>query len=173
VYDPLVKGETEMLDNKAIVTKIFDALWSQGQFSMIDELVSKDFVGYWPFRVEPVRGPVEYKGLVADMRKVFPALSMKVLDYVSGGEKAVARFEVTGTHRAEFLTVPPTQKSLTVEGLTMFRIANGKIVETRVQMDLLTLLRGLGIVKPEITMHAPALIRYPLGASRRLASPKS
>jgi steroid delta-isomerase-like uncharacterized protein len=148
-----------MLDNKAIVTKIFDALWSKGQLSVIDELVSKDFVGYWPFRAEPVRGPVEYKGLVADMRRVFPDLNMKVLDYVSEGERAVARFEVTGTHRAEFLTVPPTQKTVTVEGLTMSRIANGKIVETRVQMDTLAMLRGLGIVKPEILMHAPALIR--------------
>jgi steroid delta-isomerase-like uncharacterized protein len=148
-----------MPDNKAIVMKIFDALWSKGQLSVIDDFVSKDFVGYWPFRDEPVRGPVEYKDLVADMRKVFPDLSMKVLDYVSEGEKAVARFDVTGTHRAEFLTVPPTEKTVTVEGLTISRIAKGKIVETRVQMDLLTLLRGLGIVSPKITMHAPALIR--------------
>jgi steroid delta-isomerase-like uncharacterized protein len=147
------------MDNKSIVTKIFDDLWSKGQVKTIDEFVSKDFVGYWPFRAEPVKGQVEYKDFVAEMRRVFPDLSMKVLDYVSEGEKAVARFEVTGTHRAEFLTIPPTNKTLTMEGLTISRIVKGKIVETRVQMDILTLLRGLGVVSPKVTMPAPALIR--------------
>jgi steroid delta-isomerase-like uncharacterized protein len=147
------------MDNKSIVTKIFDDLWSKGQVKTIDEFVSKDFVGYWPFRAEPVKGQVEYKDFVAEMRRVFPDLTMKVLDYVSEGEKAVARFEVTGTHRAEFLTIPPTNKTLTMEGLTISRIVKGKIVETRVQMDILTLLRGLGVVSPKVTMPAPALIR--------------
>jgi steroid delta-isomerase-like uncharacterized protein len=148
-----------MPDNKAIVTKLLDALWSKGQLSIVDELVSKDFVGYWPFRAEPVRGPVEYKDLVAEMRKVFPDQTIKVFDQIAEGEKVVTRFEVTGTHRSEFLTVSPTYKKVNVEGLAISRIANGKIVETRVQMDTLTLLRGLGVVSSKITMPAPTLTR--------------
>jgi steroid delta-isomerase-like uncharacterized protein len=148
-----------MPDNKAIVTKLLDALWSKGQLSIVDELVSKDFVGYWPFRAEPVRGPVEYKDLVAEMRKVFPDQTIKVFDQIAEGEKVVTRFEVTGTHRSEFLTVSPTYKTVNVEGLAISRIANGKIVETRVQMDTLTLLRGLGVVSSKITMPAPTLTR--------------
>lgn len=147
------------MDNKAIVKKIFDDLWTKGQVSTIDELVSKDFVGYWPFLAEPVKGPAEYKDFVAEMRKIFPDLSMKVLDYVSEGERTVARFEVTGTHRAEFLTIPATNKTLTMEGLTISRIVKGKILETRVQMDILAMLRRLGIVSPKITMQAPVLVR--------------
>lgn len=148
-----------MPDNKAIVSKLLDALWSKGQLSVVDELVSKDFVGYWPFRSEPVKGPVEYKDLVADMRKIFPDQTIKVLDAVSEGEKVVTRFEVTGTHRAEFLTVPPTYKTLTVEGFAISRIVNGKILETRVQMDTLAMLRALGIVSPQIAMPAHAVAR--------------
>jgi len=148
-----------MPDNKAIVTKLLDALWSKGQLSVVDELVSKDFVGYWPFRAEPVRGPVEYKELVSDMRKIFPDQTMKLLDTVSEGEKVVTRFEVTGTHRAEFLTIPATYKTLTVEGLAISRIENGKILETRVQMDTLSMLRGLGIVSSQIAMPAHVIAR--------------
>ena len=148
-----------MPDNKAIVTKLLDTLWSKGQLSIVDELVSKEFVGYWPFRAEPVRGPVEYKDLVTDMRKIFSDQTIKVLDVVSEGEKVVARFEVTGTQRAEFLTIPPTNKTLTVEGLAISRIVYGKVTETRVQMDTLALLRGLGIVSPNIAMHAHAAAR--------------
>jgi hypothetical protein len=102
---------------------------------------------------------VEYKDLVAEMRKVFPDQTIKVFDQIAEGEKVVTRFEVTGTHRSEFLTVSPTYKTVNVEGLAISRIANGKIVETRVQMDTLTLLRGLGVVSSKITMPAPTLTR--------------
>ena len=95
-----------MADNKAIVAKLLDALWNKGQLSVADELVSKDFVGYWPFRAEPVKGPVGYKGLVAELWKVFPDQKMRILDQIAEGDKVVTRFEVTGTHRAEFLTAP-------------------------------------------------------------------
>ncbi len=147
------------MDNKAIVSKLLDTLWSKGQLSVVDEFVSRDFVGYWPFRAEPVKGPVEYKELVADMRKIFPDQTINVLDAVAEGEKVVTRFEVTGTQRAEFLTVPPTYKTLTVEGLSMSRIVKGKIVETHVQMDTLKILRALDIVSDKIMMHAPVLTR--------------
>lgn len=147
------------MDNKAIIKKIFEDLWTKGHVATVDELVSKDFVGYWPFLAEPVKGQAEYKDLVTEIRKVFPDLTMKVLDYVSEGERAIGRFEVTGTHRAEFLTVPATNKTLTLEGLALFRIVKGKIFETRVQMDILAMLRELGIVSPKIAMHPPVLIR--------------
>lgn len=148
-----------MADNKAIVSKLLNAVWSQGQFSVIDELISKDFVGYWPFLSEPVRGSTDYKDFVADIRKVFPDQTIKILDAVSEGEKVVTRFEVTGTQRAEFLMVPPTNKTLTVEGLAICRIVNGKIVETRVQMDTLAMLRALGIVSSQTAMPARAAAR--------------
>jgi steroid delta-isomerase-like uncharacterized protein len=147
------------MDNKAIVKRIFEDLWTKGHVSTVDEFVSRDFVGHWPFLVEPIKGQAEYKEFVAEMRKVFPDLSMKVLDYVSEGERVVARFEVTGTHRAEFLTVPSTNRMMTVEGLSISRIVKGKIVETRVQMDTLAMLRALEIISPKIAMHPLVLIR--------------
>ena len=60
---------------------------------------------------------------------------MRILDQIAEGDKVVTRFEVTGTHRAEFLTVAPTYKTLTVEVLGISRIVNRKIVEAYVQVD--------------------------------------
>ena len=79
-----------MADNKAIVAKLLDALWNKGQLSVADELVSKDFVGYWPFRAEPVKGPVGYKGLVAELWKVFPDQKMRILDQIAAGASTEA-----------------------------------------------------------------------------------
>ena len=146
-----------MPDNKAIVAKLLDTVWSKGQLSAVDELISKDFVGYWPFRPEPVRGLMEYKDFVTEIRKIFPDQKVKILDAVAEGEKVATRLAVTGTQRAEFLTIPPTNKTLTLEGLAISRVVNGKIVETRVQMDTLTMLRALGVVPDKIAMPAHAV----------------
>jgi len=71
---------------------------------------------------------------------------MRILDEITEGDRVVTRFEVSGTHRAEFRTIPATNKALKVEGLSISRITNGKVVETRVQMDTKALMRGLGVV---------------------------
>ena len=157
-----------MPDNKAIVMKLLDALWNQGRLSVIDEFVSLDFVGFWPFRTEPVRGPLDYKDLVVEVRKAFPDQTVEVLDIVSEGDRVVTRFEVTGTHRAEFLTAPPTYRRLSLAGLSMSRITDGRVVETFVQMDTLKLLRGLGIVSSNIVMPDSCRGGRTVRQSRRL-----
>ena len=146
-----------MPDNKTIVTKLLDAVWTKGQLAIVDELVSKDFVGYWPLRLEPVKGLAEYKELVTETRRIFPDQTVKILEQIGEGEIVATRIQVTGTQRAEFLTVPPTHKSVTVEGLVLSRIVHGKLVETRTQMDVFAIFRALGMVSPNIAMPAHAV----------------
>ncbi len=143
-----------MPDNKAIVRRLLETVWSKGQLTVIEELISKDFVGYWPLRPEPVRGPADYKEFVSETRHIFPDLSMRILEEIGEGEIVASRFEVTSTQRGEFLTIPPTNKKLTVECLAFSRVLNGKIVETHVQMDVFKILCALGVVSDKMTAHA-------------------
>jgi predicted ester cyclase len=42
--------------------------------------------------------------------------------------------------------IPPTGKHVTLEGITIFRVENGKVVEEWSQADQLVLMRQLGVV---------------------------
>ncbi len=67
---------------------------------------------------------------------------------MADGDKVVARVTSRGTHRGAFRGIPPTGKPITVRGINIFRIANGKMVEHWGLTDRLDALQQLGVVPP-------------------------
>jgi predicted ester cyclase len=51
---------------------------------------------------------------------------------------------ISGTHKGEFWGIPPTNKKISMEGITINHIADGKIMDSDVSMDALGLMRQLG-----------------------------
>ena len=62
------------------------------------------------------------------------------------GDEAVVRHHWTGTYRGEYRGIPPTNKKVTMWGINIGRIAEGKIVERWFRSDTLGLMRQLGVV---------------------------
>jgi len=62
-------------------------------------------------------------------RTAFPDLQFRVEDMVAEGEKVVSRLTMRGTHQGDFQGIPPTGKQMTVTGITIERIVDGKAVE--------------------------------------------
>jgi predicted ester cyclase len=57
----------------------------------------------------------------------------------------VERFTASGTHQGELMGVTGTGETITLHGINIFRIADGKIVERWGQLDQLGLLHQLGL----------------------------
>jgi steroid delta-isomerase-like uncharacterized protein len=77
-----------------------------------------------------------------------PDLKFIVDDTISEKDKLVVAWTVTGTHKGDFLGVPPTNKKVSISGITINQIANGKIIESTVMWDGLGLLEQFGIRLP-------------------------
>jgi predicted ester cyclase len=56
---------------------------------------------------------------------------------------------MTGTHRGEFMDIPPTGREIGLGGITILRFENGRCVERWSQVDMLGLLAQLGAVPPQ------------------------
>jgi len=77
----------------------------------------------------------------------FPNLRMEVQDVVTCGDKAVARVRVSGTHQGEFMGLPATGKSATVDLIDITRFGDdGLAREHWGVVDMLALLQQLGII---------------------------
>ena len=56
------------------------------------------------------------------------------------------RFAFRGTHKGEFQGIASTGKQVSVTGIAVHRIVNGKIVEDSPEFDRLSMLQQLGVI---------------------------
>ena len=80
----------------------------------------------------------------------FPDARLTVEDLVVEGDRAALRYRLQGTHRGDYLGVSPTGLGFDVEGLTLLRLADGRVVEEWHSPTELAILRQLGAVQANV-----------------------
>ena len=80
------------------------------------------------------------------LRSGFPDFQATIEDLFAEGDKVVLRFTFHGTHQGEFMGVAPTGKQVTMTGVEIFRIGDGKIVELWGQEDVLGMMQQIGAI---------------------------
>ncbi len=130
--------------NKMIARRAFEEVQSQGKLALIDDLVVGDFIGHTPFG--EIHGPEGAKQFFGALRGAFPDLHVTVEDQLAEGDRVATRWIARGTHKGQFQAMPATGKQMTMAGMTIFRIANGKLVEGWTNADTLGMLQQLGAV---------------------------
>jgi steroid delta-isomerase-like uncharacterized protein len=132
-------------DNRAVLDRINEEAFRQGNTEVIDELVSEDFVEHNP--MPGVEGTREgFKQMVAGLHQAFPDFDTQVQDQIAEGDKVVERWTAGGTQQGEFMGVPATGRRIEIEGMDISRLADGRIVEHWTQMDALTMMQQLGVI---------------------------
>ena len=113
---------------------------------LFDEIFAPDFVQYGA-DPDQVSGVEELRQFFVMMRSGFPDFQVTIEDlFAAEGEKVVLRFTFRGTHQGEFMGVAPTGKRVTMAGIDIFRIADGKIAELWNQEDVLVMMRQIGAI---------------------------
>ena len=79
-------------------------------------------------------------------RNAFPDLHFTIDEQIAEGDKVVTRWTAHGTNKGELLGMPATDKSTTVTGIAVDRIANGKIAESWGIFDQFGMMQQLGVI---------------------------
>jgi steroid delta-isomerase-like uncharacterized protein len=130
--------------NKAISRRADEELFNRGNLDVADELFAPDFVYHDPATGEDLSGPESVKRFAAALRAAFPDLHQTIEDQVAEGDRVAYRWTARGTHRGELLGAAPTGNRVTFSGITVARLASGRIEEMWESYDALGLLRQLG-----------------------------
>jgi steroid delta-isomerase-like uncharacterized protein len=136
-----------MQTTPSIIQHIFDKAFNEGDLTVIDELVSPDYLAHNSFGGAP-NGPQGLKWLIAMFRIAFPDFKCKVEDEIREGNKLSAHWTMRGTHNGLFLGNLPTGRSVVVLGIIFARIENGRIAEDWLLIDQLGILQQLGLIPP-------------------------
>jgi steroid delta-isomerase-like uncharacterized protein len=131
--------------NKAIVRRAFEEPW-KGRLEVVDELVATQYIGHDPANPEPLHGPEGVKEFISSYRAAFPDARITVEQQLAEGDFVATRWTGRGTHEGELLGIEPTGKKVTVSGLTISRLENGKILEEFQNWDTFGLMKQLGAV---------------------------
>lgn len=119
-------------DGKAVVRRYLEEAWNNGNVEVLDELFTPELAG-------------RLKSLIQAFRTGFPDWHCVIDDFVVEGDKVVNRWTGKATHTGNFFGIPPTGKAVTVEGITIHQIVDGRIVADWSQSDQLVLMQQLGV----------------------------
>jgi steroid delta-isomerase-like uncharacterized protein len=135
-------------ENKAIVRRMYEEIHNKGNMATADELVASNFIDHNPPGPGIPPGPEGIKQIFGMLRSAFPDFHTTVEDMIAEGDRVVARLTITGTHKGEFMGIPPTGKQVSMEVIDITRLAQGKAVERWGQGDMLGLMQQLGVIPP-------------------------
>ena len=130
--------------NKTMARQMIEEVFNRGDLSRVDEFLAPDFVEREELPPGLPGGREGVKQLTAILRSAFPDFRATIDDLVAEGDKVVIRQTWTGTHKGEFMGVPPTGKSVSFGVIDILRIAGGKVVEHWGLMDSMSLMQQLG-----------------------------
>ena len=134
-------------ENKTGVNRFVEEVINQGRLERADDLVVADFVELDPLPGQQP-GREGLKEVIGQMRATFPDIHWVLDEQVAEGEKVVSRFTWSGTHRGTFLGIPATGRSISVKGVVIDRLVAGKMVDSRILMDGLSMMQQLGGLPP-------------------------
>ncbi|HET6444355.1 MAG TPA: ester cyclase [candidate division Zixibacteria bacterium] len=132
-------------ENKAIVRRFYEEFANQGIQSVAEELVASDFVDHNPPSPEFPPGLEGLKQVFAMFLVAFPDMNLTVEDQIAEGDKVVTRLTTRGTHKGEFMGIPPTGKTMTIGLIDIFRIEGGQLAEHWGESDTMGMMQQLGL----------------------------
>lgn len=121
----------------------WDELWNGGDLSLADDLHTPDFRDHDPASPWVQPGPEGMKDKVRAYRAAFPDLHFAMEKVLSADDHVVTHWRCRGTHQGEILGLAPTGKTIEIEGISIFRLENGTIVEQTLVWDALGMLSQL------------------------------
>jgi len=134
-------------ENKALVRRCLADVWDGGRLERVDDLLAESFVRHGPSATEgEIRGRDGFKRLVSMYRATYPDLRVPIEDQVAEGDLVVTRWTARGTHRGELMGIAPTGNPVSVSGMILDRVVDGRIVEEWASYDALGMLRQLGAI---------------------------
>ena len=132
--------------NKAIVLRYAEEVWNQRNLDVLDELMTTDVINHSPIRLE--LDLETHKQVMSLYLTGFPEFHVTIDDIIAEGDKVVNRWTATGTHQGELMGVPATGNQVVWTGITVSRLADGKIVETWWSYDVLGIFQQIGVIPP-------------------------
>lgn len=134
------------VENKRLIQRFVDEVMNGGNLNVVDSLFSPDYIPHDPSNPDRQGGIEGAKQFIRMLHMGLTDGQYMVQDMIAEGDRVAYRWILAGTHTGDFMGIPASGKDLYFSGMDMYRLINGKIVESWVIADALTMLQQLGVL---------------------------
>lgn len=125
----------------------YSKAWADADLSKLDALTS-DRVA---LRSPPPGFTPDKQGILDSarlMHEAFPDQEIKLDHVIASKDQAACHFTISGTHTGDFMGLPPTGRRVQIEGVSIVKVRDGKVVEDITEIDAMGLMDQLGAPSP-------------------------
>jgi len=141
----------ESKTNLNVVQRFYDA-YNNKREAILNEVIADDYVDYG--HQPPGRGVQGARSDHQDIARGFEDARFDIDEMFGNDDRVAVRWTLHATHTGPFAGLSPTQKKIEVRGISLYRLRDGKITETRNQADLLALFTQLGTIQQKQNVAA-------------------
>lgn len=132
--------------NEAIVRSVYEQALNKRDLGSLHELVSDEYPGF-----QGIKGPEGFSKPVEGLIRAFPDIQWNIEDLFGEGDKVAVRWHWRGTQKGVFTGYTPTGKTVTNDGMAIFTLKDGKIINGVLQTDRLGFLQAIDVLPVDLT----------------------
>jgi steroid delta-isomerase-like uncharacterized protein len=137
-------------NNKAALIRHFEEVLNQGMLDVIDEIYTDDYTLDAPVSSDGqsrdrslTQGREQLKQRVTLFRTGFPDIHFTINEIIGEGDSVVVRYTYRGTHQGVFAGLEPTGHFITIMGILIAHLTEGRIREAVSVFDSADLMKQL------------------------------
>ena len=136
---------TTQSENKELLRNFYEEVFNQHNVDAAAKFIAKDAVSHRGLPGMP-KGLERAKQRLSMYFAAFPDIKITVEDMVAEGDKVVARYTMSGTHKGGLMGIAATGKKVSITGIEIIRVSAGKLVEHWGASDGLGMMRQVGAI---------------------------
>jgi predicted ester cyclase len=133
-------------DNKELVRRLIEEGFNQGNLDAVDEIVSPDVVTHNPIILDAPSGSDSIRGGIELIHNAFSDINVEIHEILAEGDRVATFLQMSGTNTGDYRRGGATNKSLSFRAFFIWRVADGKLVESWGLADRFDALQQLGII---------------------------
>ena len=138
-------------ETETLVSTYIEKVWNHADAQALNEITTPTFT--YCLGGLPPRDRTAMLAFVQAVHTAFPDWRVEIEDLVADDNTAAVRWKGEVTHEGPFHGIPPTGKRISVAGINMYRIENGRVAQEWEQMDSLGMLAQMGVLPPSGQPH--------------------
>ncbi|WP_436343480.1 ester cyclase [Natronorubrum sp. FCH18a] len=149
--------EATAKDNERLVRDYVTALWQDHEFDRVPEFVAESFTYADPTLSEPIRGPREFTAYLRETESSFSDFYVGIDTLVADDDAVLCEWTLTATHDGSMDGIPPTDRRMSINGMSIVHVEDGKLVDDRAYWDMQDVSAQLGLAFPAVVGQLPKL----------------